>query len=177
MNLGAQLATGETLLFHHVDSKLTSAHLDALAGALSDGNLIGGAFYRAFDERHPSLRWLEKLERVHLRSFGTIYGDQSVFVRRDVFTQLGGFAAIPLMEDVEFSKRLRRAGKITLLDPPMRSSPQRQMEQGAWRVTWRNLAFLVAFRCGVSAHTLHRWYYRQEAMQPPPAPVRIPAAE
>lgn len=162
LNLGASLATAEVLLFHHVDSELIEAHLDSLARAMNDRGVTGGGFYRKFDERHPEMRWAEKIERAHCRSFGTIYGDQSVFVRREVFVRLGGFAPIPLMEDVEFSRRLRRAGKIVLLDPPMRSSPQRQIEQGAWRVTLRNLSFLIAFRAGVSPERLHRRYYGDE---------------
>jgi hypothetical protein len=159
MNLGAQLATGEVLLFHHVDSILTDAHLRSLVRAMRNGDYVGGAFYRKFDERHPCLRWLEKFERVHCRAFGTIYGDQSVFIRRSDFGRLGGFAPIPLMEDVDLSGRLRRSGKIVLLDPPMRSSAKKQIEQGAWRVTLRNLLFLVLFRAGVSALRLHDWYY------------------
>lgn len=181
MNLGASLATGDTLLFHHVDSELTGAHLDAVVLGLNDRAVIGGGFYRQFDDRHPYLRWLERIERAHTRACGTIYGDQSVFVRREIFARLGGFAAIPLMEDVEFSRRLRRAGKVKLLDPPMRSSSQRQIEQGAWRVTLRNLLFLMAFRCGVSAEWMHGWYYGAQFMQPPPRrsrmAVEIPASE
>ncbi len=173
MNLGARSATADILLFHHVDSKLTAAHINAITRSLENAEIIGGGFYRAFDERHPGLRWLEKIERVHNRTFGTIYGDQSVFVRREIFQRLGGFAPLPLMEDVEFSRRLRRAGRIALLDPPMRSSPQRQMEQGSWRVTWRNLSFLIAFRCGISAPTLHRRYYGSNALQPVTAKSRI----
>ena len=105
------------------------------------------------------MRRLENFERAHCRAFGTIYGDQSLFVRRDHFVRLGGFATVPLMEDVEFSRRLRRSGKVVLLDPPMRTSPRKQIEQGAWRVTLRNLLFLILFRLGVSAERLHRRYY------------------
>ncbi|PZR74968.1 MAG: hypothetical protein DLM52_08530 [Chthoniobacterales bacterium] len=173
MNLGASKANGEILLFHHVDSELTPEHIDAIVQVMSDRAVIGGGFYRKFDQRHPALRWLEPLERIHNRAFGTIYGDQSVFVRRAVFEQLGGFAPIPLMEDVEFSKRLRRAGKVVLLDPAMRSSPQSQIEQGVWRVTLRNLLFLIAFRCGISADRLHCWYYGRELVQPAASSSRI----
>jgi hypothetical protein len=123
--------------------------------------VAGGAFYRRFDERHPRLRWAETLERWHSRAFGTLYGDQSIFVRRTHFFQLGGFAPLPLMEDVEFSRRLRRSGRIVLLDPPMSSSPARQIEQGAWRTTLRNMLFLLLFRCGVPADFLHASYYRR----------------
>ena len=159
MNLAAAQATGDVLLFHHVDSFLTEAHLQAVDQSLNGA--CGGAFYRKFDRRHPRLRGLEKLERWHCRAFGTIYGDQSIFVRRDHFSRIGGFAPIPLMEDVEFSRRLRRSGKIALLDPPMQSSPRKHLENGPWRVTLRNLLFLLLFRVGVSPDQLHRWYYRK----------------
>ena len=159
MNLGAKMARGDVLLFHHVDSMLSEEHLRSLVAALHDNGCVGGAFYRKFDERHPRLRLLENFERWHCRNFGTIYGDQSVFVRRDHFARISGFAAIPLMEDVDLSRRLRRSGKIALLDPPMETSPQKQIEQGAWKVTLRNLLFLILFRAGVSADRLHNWYY------------------
>lgn len=157
MNLGARLATGEVLIFHHVDSILTEGHLQSLAIAVQNSELVGGAFYREFDERHPHLRWLEKFERLHCSSFGTIYGDQSVFIRRDHFWRIGGFAAIPLMEDVDLSRRLRRSGKIVLLDPPMKSCARKQIERGTWKVTMRNLLFLILFRCGVAPERLHQW--------------------
>jgi glycosyltransferase involved in cell wall biosynthesis len=158
LNQGADLATADWVLFHHADSFIDSDHVKALA-ALDSSGTVGGAFYRKFDERHPRLRFLEKFERWHSRVFGTLYGDQSIFVQREQFRRIGGFASIPLMEDVEFSGRLRRSGKIRLLDPPVCSCPQKQIEQGATRVTFRNLLFLILFRCGVSAARLHSWYY------------------
>ena len=127
LNKGAKIATAEWLLFHHADAEITAAHMAAFA-AVASTDAVGGGFYRKFDERHPSLRWLEGPERWHSRLFGTIYGDQSIFVRREHFAEMGGFAPLPLMEDVEFSARLRRSGKIKLLDPPMRSCAQKQIE-------------------------------------------------
>jgi glycosyltransferase involved in cell wall biosynthesis len=159
LNRGARIATGEWLLFQHADTELRREHIEALA-ALNGTDAVGGAFYRAFDERHPHLRFLEPLERWHSRTFGTIYGDQSIFVRRKHFLSVGGCAAIPLMEDVDFSQRLRASGKIKLLDPPIRSCARTQIAQGPWRVTLRNLLFLILFRCGVPVESLHRWYYR-----------------
>ncbi len=157
---GGNLASGDILLFHHVDSLLTAAHLQSILSAMRDQTFIGGAFYRHFDSRHPGLRWLQRFERTHSKLFGTIYGDQSVFVRREHFHRIGGFPQIPLMEDVEFSRRLRRSGKIVMLDPPMESSPHAQIEQGSWRVTLRNLSFLILFRWGADANKLHRRYYK-----------------
>ena len=163
MNMGAAIATGDVLLFHHVDSHLTEAHLRALTEAVQNPSVVGGAFYRKFDERHPFLLRAEPIERWHSRTFGALYGDQSIFVRREHFVKLGGFAPMPLMEDVQFSLRLRRSGQIALLDPPMSSSPAKQIAQGAWRTTLRNMLFLLLFRCGVPAGFLHAWYYRRVA--------------
>jgi len=161
MNRGAQLATGDVLLFHHVDSQLTLEHLESLRAAMATSKVIGGAFYRKFDERHPRLRWAEPVERWRCRHWGALFGDQSLFVRKEIFVQLGGFADIPLMEDVEFSQRLRQNGFIALLDPPMRSSPRKHLEEGSWRTTLRNFAILALFKLGTPADDLHRWYYRQ----------------
>jgi rSAM/selenodomain-associated transferase 2 len=159
MNHGAALASGDVLVFQHADTEFSESHLRAIDEALSDPAVVGGAFHRKFDQRHPRLRWLEKIARWRGHHGGTLFGDQSIFVRREVFTRLGGFAPIPLMEDVEFSKRLRRAGKIALLDPPVRSSPRHHERKGAWRTSIQNGLFLLFFKAGVSPGTLHRWYY------------------
>lgn len=167
LNAAAAEARGEILLFHHADSILTPEHLEALLQLeRRDPGFRGGAFYRKFDERHPYFRWLERVERWRSRSHGTLFGDQSVFVRRAVFDQLGGFAAFPLMEDVDFSNRLRRSGPVVLLDPPMSSSPRKHVQQGAWRTTLRNASLLVLFQLGVDPARLHRWYYAERQAQP-----------
>ena len=163
MDRGAVAATGEWLLFHHVDTDLTSAHLQALVGLTTDAAVVGGAFYRRFDERHPALRWLEPVERWHNRTFGALFGDQSIFVRREVFARLGGFRGLPLMEDVDFSLRLRRAGEVALLDPPIASSPRRHLARGPWRTTFKNATLLALFNLGISPQRLHRWYYPEAA--------------
>jgi len=160
MNLGAAAAGGDVIIFQHSDSNLENRHLAAIETALSDPQIIGGAFFRKFDGRHPRLRWLESVARFLTRYGGTLYGDQSIFVRREVFRALHGFAKIPLMEDVEFSRRLRGAGKVAILDPAMQSSPRRHLRRGAWRTSIQNGLLIILYRLGVSPHRLHRWYYR-----------------
>lgn len=134
LDAGAAVATGRWILFHHADSQITPEHLQALAALDVEKNVVGGAFYRRFDQRHPALRRFEPVERWHNRSFGPLYGDQSLFARREVFTALGGFRGLPLMEDVNFSLRLRRAGRVVVLDPPMASSPRRHLARGRGRL-------------------------------------------
>ncbi len=162
MNLAAQNATGDVLIFHHADSILSAAHLDAIREALRDPAIVGGAFYRKFDRRHPRLLWLETVARFLTRNGGSFFGDQSVFVRREVFQALGGFAPIPLMEDMEFSRRLRRAGRVAVLDPPVESSTRRHLRRGPWRTSIQNGLIIALYKCGLSPHPL--------------APLVLPAA-
>ena len=159
MNHGASLATGDVLVFQHADTEFTPEHFHAIETVMRDPSVVGGAFHRKFDERHPGLMWLEKIARWRGQRGATLYGDQSIFVRRDIFQKLGGFAPIPLMEDVEFSPRLRGAGKVVLLDPPLRSSARHHQRQGAWRRTIQNGALLLLYKAGVPPRRLHRWYY------------------
>ena len=159
MNRGAAVATGDVLVFQHADTEFTAEHFRAVESAMRDQTVVGGAFHRKFDERHPGLMWLEKIARWRARRGATLYGDQSIFVRREVFQELGGFAPIPLMEDVEFSPRLHRAGRVVLLDPPLRSSARHHERKGAWRRTIQNGALLLLYKAGVPPGRLHRWYY------------------
>ena len=178
MNDGAGIASGDVLVFLHADTEMHEEHLEAIARAMNDEAVIGGAFYRRFDERHPHLRWLEPIARFLTRNGGTLFGDQTVFVRRDAFRKLGGFAEIPLMEDVEFSRRLRAAGRVAILDPPIRTSPRHHLEHGAWRTTLRNALFLLLFKLGVSAEKLHAIYYaRRDPSSAPPQLEPAPAVQ
>ena len=170
MNLGGAAARGDVIVFQHSDTGLDEAHLSAIEAALADPEVIGGAFFRKFDGRHPRLMWLESVARFLTSHGGTLYGDQSIFVRRDIFLKLGGFAKIPLMEDVEFSGRLRAAGKIAVLDPPVQSSARRHLRKGAWRTSIQNGLFIVLYHLGVSPHRLHRWYYGSTATAAARAP-------
>lgn len=160
MNQGAALARGDLLCFHHADSHLTPDHLNALRLIATDVEVIGGAFHRQFDDRHA---WMKKWEAlIHRldRGYGPFFGDQSIFVRRKIFERLGGFADIPLMEDLEFSGRLKKTGKVRLLHPPIRSSPRRFHQLGNCRTTALNILLIALYYLGVSPHRLHQWYYR-----------------
>ena len=161
MNAGAAEARGLLLCFHHADSELRPEHLNALEQAARNDAIFGGAFYRRFeDPRAVVILWAGVVRRIYSLA-GPLFGDQSIFVRASVFERLGGFADIPLMEDIEFSRRLRRLGRIVLLNPPLRSSPRRFRRLGNWRTTLLNGTFISLFYLGVGPYTLHRWYYRR----------------
>ncbi len=161
MNAGAAVAAGDILLFQHTDTELAADHLAALAQRMSDPHIIGGAFHRKFHPRHRSRQWLVPWVRRWQAWRKNLYGDQSIFVRRSHFEKMGGFAEIALMEDLEFSGRLKRSGMVILLDPPLLSSARRHQRHGRLGVTLENLAMIALFKLGVSPDRLHRWYYRK----------------
>jgi rSAM/selenodomain-associated transferase 2 len=151
MNAGAAAACGDVLLFLHADT-LLPARADALvqqamAGSVGGGGSSGGsrgAVWGRFDVRiEGRSRWLPVVAALmNLRSRWSriATGDQAIFVRRDVFEQLGGYAAQPLMEDVELSRRLKRIGPPAGLRPPVRTSGRRWDSRGVWRtifLMWR----------------------------------------
>jgi uncharacterized protein len=160
MNAGATAARGTLLCFHHCDSELRYEHINSLARAARDDTILGGAFHRRFDDRCFWMKWQQPLVRWLHSLGGPLFGDQSMFVKASVFRRLGGFADIPLMEDLEFSRRLRRLGRLKLLDPPLWSSPRRFQRLGVWWTTLLNIAFICLFYLGVDSHRLHSWYYR-----------------
>jgi Glycosyltransferase like family 2 len=159
MNAGAKITRAALLCFHHADSELGPEHVASLVHASRTPGIIGGAFHRRFDDRRIWMTWWESLLRRISKVAGPLFGDQSLFVKNDVFRQLGGFADIPIMEDIDFSRRLRRLGAITLLDPPLWSSPRRFRRLGNARTLLVNSALIALFYLGVSPQRLHRWYY------------------
>ena len=177
MNLGAERATGDVLIFHHADSILSAAHVAAIDRALRDSEVIGGAFYRKFDRRHPRLLRLETVARFLTRRGGSFFGDQSVFVRRDTFRALGGFAPIPLMETWSFPGVCDAPAKWPCLTPRWNPPPgdMRPGARGAPRS--RTGSFIVPYKCRLSPHNLHCWYYSQQWFAPNESVLFKPSIE
>ena len=131
MNTGARQTTGEVLLFLHADSRLHPEALRDLRRTLRDPRVVGGTFTLRFDADRPLLRFYAWTTRLPFRLFH--YGDQGIFVRRRVFERLGGFEEIPLMEDVDFLRRLRGEGRVALVPRPVTTSARRFQERGVLR--------------------------------------------
>lgn len=125
MNLGAKHANGDVFLFLHADTRIAPDALSNLAKALSHPENVGGAFHRQFD--HPSLflKLTCCLAGWRSRLLAWFFGDQGIFVRNEIFHRLGGFPEIDLFEDLEFSRRLARSGRVVTLPPPVVSSGRR----------------------------------------------------
>ena len=124
MNAGAQVATGDSLLFLHADTRLPNDALDRVGAALGDKRVCGGNFSLVFDGGTREARWLTKLYPL-LRLGGMCYGDSAIFVRRGVFEALGGYRDYPIFEDCDLYWRMRRVGKFTRLPAAATTSARR----------------------------------------------------
>ncbi len=158
MNEGARLASGETMLFLHCDTRLPRNFLQQLELALSDSGVVGGAFKVKID--HPGLFFYLASLGSNLRAAATgiYFGDQVIFVRRDVFNKIGGFPPIELMEDWEFSLSMRRVGKSILLPGPVTTSARRWLIHGKWRTAWLMHKIKTLYLLGASPQDLKKIY-------------------
>jgi len=145
LNLGARHARGQILLFLHADTVLPEGALDQIVDALQDSQTMGGAFARRYASSSRVLRLTCLLARCRNRLIGWHLGDQAMFVRRDVFFQLGGFREVELFEDLDFSRRLKKAGRLVTLLPCVTSSPRRFMRAGPARTILRDFFLTVRY--------------------------------
>ncbi len=167
MNAGARVLDTPWLLFLHADSRLSSASRAALVSALDSG--VGpAAAYFPFRLRGRGWFWrmVETTQRLRERLTGLVYGDQGLLVRRELFEAVGGYPELPLMEDVEMVRRLRRSGGIERLGGPLATSSRTYRRFGRWRIWLRNGAAVSLYLAGVPPRRLLRWY-----------PERLPVSE
>jgi rSAM/selenodomain-associated transferase 2 len=152
MDAGARKSRGEWIVFLHADTRLEAGWRAALLAAPEDS--VGGAFRFAVDSPRAGFRVVEQAVAWRCRLFAMPYGDQALFVRRAVYTEVGGFPPYPLMEDVAFVRRLRRAGRLARLRPRALTSARRWERHGIAGTTARNLWLLAQYAAGRPPETL-----------------------
>ena len=160
MNAGAALATSEILLFLHADTTLPADAMTWVERTLADPNVVAGAFrtWTCADEGQvPFWAPLLHLADVRSRYSRLPYGDQALFVRAPTFKALGGFADIPLMEDLDFSQRLWTQGNVVTVPASVRVSGRRFVARPIAYTLAVNV-FPLLFRLGVSPQTLSALY-------------------
>jgi len=157
-NFGAAHSRGDVLCFLHADCRPSPHAAAAIRTAMNDPRVIGGCFTQRIDADGRRYRLLEWGNLRRVLWFGMAYGDQGIFVRRDVFNEVGGFPAGPLMEDVELMRRLRGRGRFVVLRDPLAVSARRWQQRGVVRQTLRNWLLLALFVAGVPAERLARFY-------------------
>jgi rSAM/selenodomain-associated transferase 2 len=155
LNSGAVFAEQPFVLFLHADNRLDA---DCLNQICQHPEAVWGAFRQHIDSPRAVYRVLEwgNAARVVVRRMP--FGDQAIFVRRDVFKKQGGFAEIPLMEDVELSRRLRRITRPLLLPGKVTISPRRWQKRGVIRQTMQNWSIQLSYALGTPAERLRQRY-------------------
>ncbi len=159
MNRGAQLASGPILLFLHVDTLLPEGALQAISWTLQNKLIVGGAFDLGIRSSRWGYRIIENVATVRSRITRLPYGDQGIFLRRDYFHMIGGFSMIPLMEDVDIMRRIKRRGDtIEIIGKRVQTDPRRWEKEGLVLGTLRNWMLMSLYLMGVSPHKLVRYY-------------------
>jgi rSAM/selenodomain-associated transferase 2 len=178
MNAGAAVARRECLLFLHADTLLPGGSVAAVLGALRDPAVIGGAFRVRLDASPGAGRYVRAMLGITGRMIGargavsrSYSGDQAIFLRAETFLAVGGYPEIPLLEDVELSRRMRRAGKTVLLAQRVETSGRRWEAWGPLRTVLFMWSLRIGYLLGRTPSRCAEAYRRGPALmrrEPPP---------
>lgn len=130
MNAGAAAAMQDILLFHHADNAVDVSALSIIEEQVMRHGLAGGCLRQVIDQPGWMYRWIAWTGNARASCRRIFYGDQAIFVRKDIFQQLGGYPECAIGEDVAFSKALRRYGRVRMLPSPVYCSARRWLRQG-----------------------------------------------
>jgi rSAM/selenodomain-associated transferase 2 len=164
MNHGAQQARSRWLLFLHADTRLGAGWLDELRCCDRRRGVVGGSFRFALASRSRWARWIERGVQARVRLFDLPYGDQALFATRTDFAALGGFRELPLMEDVDFVRRLRRRGRLAHVGVAALTSARRWEQDGWLRRSLENVVLTLLFLVGLPPERLARRYHRRRGV-------------
>jgi rSAM/selenodomain-associated transferase 2 len=158
MNVGGAAAQGQILAFVHADTLVPASFAADITQALADPAVVGGRFDVELDDPAPMLRLIGWLISVRSRISQTGTGDQAIFVRRELFDRLGGYREIELCEDLDFARRLKRAGRVACLRSRVVTSARRWRTNGLWKTIARMWLVRLGFLAGMSPTLLERLY-------------------
>ena len=158
MNAGAAVANADVLLFLHADTRLPHEFQEQVRRILAQARVAAGAFHLQIDAPGAGLRLIERVANWRSSWLQMPYGDQALFLRRDLFWKAGAFASIPIMEDFELVQRLKRRGRIVLAPGKASTSARRWLKLGALRTWLINQLVIGAYCAGVAPQRLAVWY-------------------
>jgi len=161
LNAGAALATGDILWFLHADSIPPDDYKDHIITTLGMSGVAGGAFKLHIDSDLSSLKTVSMVAGLRSKLTRIPFGDQGVFVKKETFERLKGFKNIPLMEDIDFGRRLKKEGMVVLLPSGIKTCSRKWEQDGILKTTLRNWVYITLFFMGYSPHKLYRRYYRR----------------
>jgi rSAM/selenodomain-associated transferase 2 len=178
MNAGAEIARGEVLWFLHADLEVPPGSVTRIERALTDPRVVGGCFRLRFPRREWIYRVSDLLGNVGVDLFGFALGDHGIFCRRAAFRQAGGYPDVPILEDAEICRQLRRKGRLVQLRQKIVSNPRAFEAHGRYRTTAVYFSILALYVLGVPIRVLNRIYQRFRGQRSPMSetPALAPAA-
>ena len=162
MNAGASIAQGEILIFLHADTKLPEDAFQKIRRVLEEGRYVGGAFYLRIDSDRVILKLISHITSFLSRLTRIPYGDQTIFIKKDYFNRIGRYGDIPVMEDAELMRKIKRERKkICIIRDNVKTSPRRWEEKGIFYTILINQMIRILYFLGVSPDKLTKFFYRR----------------
>ena len=159
MNTGASIAKGDILIFLHADTDLPIHALEKIQSFIEQREYVGGAFDLGIKSDKLIFKVIGVLSSLRSRLNRIPFGDQAIFIRREYFKRIGGYKELPLMEDVELMRRIRKSGdKIRIFYDRVMTSPRRWEKEGVIYCTLRNWTLQTLYSLGISPHKLANFY-------------------
>jgi len=160
MNAGAAVARGEVLWFMHADLAAPADSIAQIQKLLRDARIVGGCFRLRFPRGEWIYRVSDSLGNHAVNVFGFALGDHGIFCLREAFRQVGGYPEVPILEDAEIYRRLRRAGRMVQIREEVVSDPRAFEAHGRYRTTAVYFSILALYVIGVPIRVLNRIYRR-----------------
>lgn len=158
MNKGATIATGDTLVFLHIDTKLPNNFINAIRTVLAQGRYDWGRFDVSFNNEGFMFSIIAFMMNLRSRITSIATGDQAIFIKKTTFDELGGYPDIKLMEDVAISKRLRKLSKPACLNEKVITSGRRWQDKGIIKTIFLMWFLRLAYFMGVDTEKLNKLY-------------------
>ncbi|MEW9095864.1 MAG: TIGR04283 family arsenosugar biosynthesis glycosyltransferase [Clostridiaceae bacterium] len=158
MNVGAKVATGEILWFLHCDSQIEKDSICEIERAIKEGYNGGGFLLNFYDLHSGFMKFVSLTSNWRAKYFGLYYGDQGIFVKREVFKRLKGFKEIEIMEDWDFSHKLKKLGKMKMINSSIGTSGRRFEQGGQVKTLLLMHKIKILYMLGVSPSKLNKIY-------------------